>query len=104
MVAVWKQPQERVSQLPREPQNGFVGWDDVISIWEVTMSSSVNGKPLFPSPWSETMACGTLRMYGTPGNPVSSQVSEYAEQPRIKEERQIETQEVGWHHSTGECG
>ena len=34
------------------------------------MNITVNGKRMFASPGSETMACLTLRLHGNPGDPV----------------------------------
>ena len=48
-----------------------VGRDDVFVITEVNMDTGVNGKLVFTSPGSKTMACWTLRVCGNPGDPMS---------------------------------
>ena len=58
------------------------------------MDIGVNGKLIFISPGSKTMACLTLRIHGNPGDPVAAFIKrEYAGQLK-KGERQNRYREL----------
>lgn len=44
-----------------------------------------NGKDMFTSPGSETMACLTWGIHGNPGDPAFLPIREYAGQPKREE-------------------
>jgi hypothetical protein len=65
------------------PESDATGRTTLFKVSEVNMDTTVNGKGVFASPGSETMACLTLGLCGNPGGPaLSSGNGEYAGQPK----------------------
>jgi len=52
-----------------EPRKSHVGKDNTVHKVEVNTNIDVNGKEMFASPGSETMACLTLGLCGNLGDP-----------------------------------
>jgi hypothetical protein len=86
-----------------EPRKEISRKDDTVQWVEVNMGITVNGKGMFTSSGSETLACLTLGLCGNLGGPAIS--SRKGSMPDNRKGRKANgAQGVGWSRSTDDGG